>query len=175
MKINRKEPNQSDANELLENLALRYVAGELNDTELTQFEEQLASDQQAREAVAEAVAVSQLAYAAFERDESLRRSPTVKHATSTSLRPSWGTAGVLAGAVAVLLLGSWLARDRSAPEEELVAESESVALVWAEVVGADNELLNPVVYHDDLDSELIDVQDASWMLAALSGIDEEDE
>jgi len=120
-------------------LAIRYLSNELPDDELAAFENRLASDQSAREAVAEAV----------ELTLAVSRLPATTGDTLTLPRRRWSRRvrlGLAVAAAACLLVavGLGISRVRVAePEapEALVGlgpgQPASVALAWSGLVQAD--------------------------------------
>ena len=182
----------SETQDKLNWLAFRYVANELDATEVNEFESLLLTDQAAREAVARAVS------------ETIQiRQALAVVATATSERSNWGrkstrVAFLAIGSCLALLLAVCLIRPSLPPAgSEIVYQSAisspsdsplQLAYVWAE---ARHDLAEfppaaNAVLADSLDAVVIAAIDSdleqslvapSWMLAALanadSGIDSE--
>jgi hypothetical protein len=116
--------------------AFRYIAGEMNATEQERFEQLLAEDQPARQAVAAAVELSQASVLALGMSQ-----PPVWRA------PVWGGVeqrhrwmGWVVGVAACLaLVAAWLAQ-REAPVQSASLQSEALALQWSEVREQQHEL-----------------------------------
>jgi hypothetical protein len=151
-------------------LAFQYVNDELSPAEVEQFEQRLADDQVAREAVAEAVLLSQ----AVGAGQSL---PVAAHRRGWLLHAAWATVAAAACLALAMVL-------RSPPQEPLqpVAQrpqvsdlSEELALVWVQGLALPDVLLPE---EEDL-GLAIDARDAErddvvplWMLEALGGSQE---
>lgn len=175
--------------------AFRYVANELDAAETSEFELLLATDQAAREAVANAVGETARIRQALDREAV---------ATATSQRSSWNrktarVTTVAIGSCLALFLALCLVRS-SVPvpgrvadlaiANELTLSRAQLAYAWAEARNGSIELQAKVdaELSNTLDSVLTGPIDSeseqslvapSWMLAALvkmdGGIDTEDE
>lgn len=175
----------SDTKDNLNWLAFRFIANELNVTEASEFESLLVEDQAAREAVAQAVAETNLLGRALAEQ---------RVATPSSRQTSWRVPTTQVVAIAagscLLLLGMFLAvrsldpipfdvvvhdveiNPPNAPAELAFAWVESRASGWQSVTSdSDSELL------DSLLTAAVDVEEEdplvapSWMLAALARTD----
>lgn len=168
-----------DKHEELSWLAFRYVAGELTAAETEQFEEQLATDQAAREAVAHSV---ELYHAVAAAEAGVAAEPVTIAArarTTWSQRLVWISTG--AAAAAVLVVAGWNASGlwSSAPAKPSV--SPDLAKAWtavrADVALADGPV-RPMIA-DLTDAELATIAEEelalpmdtpSWMTAAVQGL-----
>jgi hypothetical protein len=169
--------------------AFRYVAGELDGPELDCFEMLLAEDQAAREAVAQAIELSQATAAALDHSP-VRRAGSVNSLHSVSLnkdedgrignssyvnRLAWLAAALAACVLVAIGLGQW----SKTPASSAAANSDALAVRWSEV-RADQQAL----WMDDGDTaaaysdwaENVDSSDQQqesiavapeWMLAAV--------
>jgi hypothetical protein len=153
-------------------LAFCYAAGDLDAEQAAAFEQLLATNQDARERLAAAVALSQ--YIAAVPD----LVPAAKPARRTLQRLTWLTAGV------ALLIGAvWLGRNLR-PDDEMATtmpgENGNIALAaaWADSLeypaqtpseeNADEPVAAPsAVVDEPVAEDGLDVPD--WMLAALGG------
>lgn len=179
--------NIDELNEL-DWLAFQYIADELDESKRAAFEEQLAEDQRAREAVARSVELTQ-AMSTAARVHQCRAS--IEQKVDLWRHVGW-TAGAIAGCLA-FVLAYQLIRGRiveppsiangNGVAESSVSTSEQLAFAWIETM---NELTQPES-HDlvvPLDSEYdtfglvetnVDDEDdgpapPDWMFAALSGL-----
>lgn len=145
-------------------LAFAYVAGEMSADEAESFELRLADDQQAREAVARAVELTQVVAAAETHCE---QSVTVAHrqAPSWSTRLAWMAIGGVAAVLVALFVSSMntgpqpvVKQDdaRPAPSNSKVRE---LALAWSST----RALL--------ADSEAADSEAGLWYPAHLAAVD----
>jgi hypothetical protein len=151
-------------------LAFQYINDELSPAEAEQFEQRLADDQAAREAVAEAVLLNE----AVRAGELL---PAGAHRRGWLLHAGWAAVAAAACLALALVL-------RSPPGEPLepIAQlpqvsnlSEELALVWVQGLSLPDALL---AEEEDL-GLAIDARDAErddvvplWMLEALGGSQE---
>lgn len=174
-------------------LAFCYIANELSAEDHKAFEERLADDQQAREAVARAVELTQN-LAAIPVCEQIVERPRVTVAGRHS--DSWRRAVYLAvGGVAclLLLLAFVVNRDGGSPDsgDPAIADknSERLAFAWVETLDetVSAELEEPFLLAAETDDETLTRNDAEfasfneagddesiatpdWMLAAVSGL-----
>ena len=176
----------------LEWSAFCYLAGELSQAEAEQFELRLADDQEAREALARAVELTQLVAAAQSQTEDLV-APALHKSTSWSTRLAWMAVGGLASLVLGTLwtgyqTGGWFA-DRDAGQ----VLTGGLAAAWSqtriELRNSDDiGPLHPIstvmsdpgdgllAAADDLHEAPLMVETPSWMTAAVAGLaDEMDE
>ena len=134
--------SEFDGNEL-DWLAFRYVAGELNETEAAQFEECLAIDQSAREAVARNVELTGALVTILSQTAD-RPVPTVessgsrvwnaKSVNQVARRSRWG---LLTSVAALALLASGLLwqrtqRSNAISSNESLAKAEQLLALWSE-------------------------------------------
>lgn len=119
-------------------LAFRYVAGELDEAEMQAFESRLAAEQDAREAVARAVALAQcVAVASADEAVTADEPPCVRTCDLASEQrgSAWGWIAALAISAALLVLLSQLVRpvgrdgNTTASPAEVTAQ-EQLAAVW---------------------------------------------
>lgn len=150
-------PRISDAD--LEWLAFCYAAGELQDAELDQFEQLLATDERACMAVAQAV---MLAQAVVQVAHSVTIAPP---APARSTRRSAIAAACCAACVA--LAAGWLSFTTPAPKQS-VETASTVAALW--VQGADDDQSSDTILlasHEQVDLEDEDAV-PGWLLAAVT-------
>jgi len=108
-------------------LAYQYVAGEFSHAERDSFEERLAIDQAAREAVAAAVELSSACRAAFAAD-SVRPAHVVSRRSTPSGQSTRQTArrlAVLAAALAACIAIAWLGRFRDGGSDPGLADRDA--------------------------------------------------
>jgi hypothetical protein len=180
---------RNDASDL-DWLALQYVSGEMNEVESAEFEERLADDQAAREAVASAVELVQTVSAA----EHLVELPIV---TTAARQASWWRSvawlaiagGVAASIALVAMLGSMPHDDGDNSTAELAAPStmkaadQTLAAAWVETFEdaslavdptLDFAMDSPADERAELESLLADdsatVAAPDWMVSALAGM-----
>ncbi len=136
--------------------AFLYLSQEMSPAEIEAFEDLLAHDQEAREALAAAaVLVGKLAIARPAAPETLRVAPTAKR----------GTRRVAAAAtIAASLLVCWLlVRNAPGPASPSGDEARELISYWSEAWSpGENDSADPTA--DDEESE---VTVPSWMLAAV--------
>ena len=113
----------SDAQNELQWLAFRYVAGELSGDEAAQFEDRLDHDQQAREAVAGAVELTQAVVAS---GAELPRVLPMRRRFRTAL--SWTFASAAAAACAAVIV--WHGAP-ARPTSTARQSAQEVALAWS--------------------------------------------
>ena len=115
----------------LEWSAFCYAAGEMSPADAAAFEQRLAEDQTAREALARAVELTEVVATA----ESLEPLVTVRSQSTTwSRRVAWMAIGSAASVLAVLLwtgAGSWLGSGKPAGGELVSADQHELAIAWA--------------------------------------------
>ncbi|MFO0821003.1 MAG: hypothetical protein U1A77_23860 [Pirellulales bacterium] len=138
------ESTATASQQSLDQLAFRYIANELTNDELQAFEERLATDQQAREAVAAAVELSQ----AIAFVESTRQSPAPPVPASTQgilpvtpplpadRRSWWPALGWMtvgsAACVAMILMADLWSRHEVGPN----GTDRQLAMLWSETRGS---------------------------------------
>jgi len=165
---------QNDENEL-DWLAFCYAAGELSGDEAAQFEARLADNQEAREALARAVELSQ-AVAAVEAQSGNLVAPVARTQSEWNARLSWMAIGGVASLLIALLWSGAL--DLAGPRRG-TANQRELALAWnmtrselADVKEAGLWLPSSVHDEDDLSAEaMIDDmgidESPSWLTAAV--------
>jgi hypothetical protein len=182
-------------NDELNWLALAYIAGELEEAEAEAFELRLADDQVAREAVAQAVELTQTIAAAESQCGDLVLPAARKPATRTS-RLSWMAIGGLASVVAAALwtglnFGNWTtAKNEPTIDVPGVKMPGALASAWSETrqalsAASDVGPLHPIsaALNDDDDQtpadyaadEFLVADTPSWMTAAVEGLSKERE
>ncbi|QDU63440.1 hypothetical protein Pan216_43200 [Planctomycetes bacterium Pan216] len=175
-------------------LAFRYISGELSAEEIDAFEKRLDIDQAARDAVAEAVELSDLVVAGFELDGASRQdaSPATPREgglrTGRTGRLGWTGAGIAAIAASLVVMISLVDRtSEPAPSKtgdgtfvsQGLPGGDALALAWNEVHAAGgSDLADADVFADpdsevdgldpgastDLDNEL----PPDWLVVAIS-------
>ncbi len=129
-----EELNRTD----LDLLAFQYIADELDDRAAAQFEEQLAADQSAREAVAAAVELTQSLLRSAATHSRAQHSATVgampANHRQQNLRRRLGWAVVSVAALCVWFVASLLLVSDQAPEEVAQRDPSTVGPV-SQVVG----------------------------------------
>ncbi len=154
-----------DNHDELDWLAFRYIAGELTRAESEAFEQRLADDQTAREAVARAVMLTSAIVAGRgESPASVVRYPS---------RPRWTRWVVAAAAVLLAAITIVVVRPGSRPGES--NDELTVAGVWAESALGHGEWSSE--FGDDADHSDDDADDIAlpdWLIEAVSGPDEAD-
>jgi hypothetical protein len=145
-------------------LAFRYVAGELDAAEQSQFELLLADDQAAREAVASAVELSQAAAVALV-ERPIVRDGRIGNQSSGGARWVWFVAGV-AACVAVAVGMVQLSVE---PSPTASGEADALAARWSEV----REQAPPFPWADDVDESSAASSDWAVSLDELESQDEE--
>ncbi|WP_425618845.1 hypothetical protein NA78x_002561 [Anatilimnocola sp. NA78] len=164
-------------------LAFRYVAGELSPTEVEQFEERMAVDQAAREALAQSVELYH-AIAAAEASviTAVAKQPVVSlPARDRSQHLAWLVAGM--SAAAVLVMAGWNAGwfGPAAPlagNNNVAHVTAALAVAWTEMqadatAGDDESGDDELALHEALLQEevlSISTEAPSWMTAAVLGI-----
>ncbi len=120
--------------------AWRYVAGEMDERQSRDYEQRLATDQAAREAVAEAVDLQQLVGAAETELASTSQAPRIDADAGSRRwvrRAGWLVMGAAASLLAVMTIDGWrLGTSSQPPAKDTVLPDTSVhsalALVWSE-------------------------------------------
>lgn len=173
----KHEPAYSQQQELSW-LAFRYVAGELTAVEAEQFEEQLATDQSAREAVAQSVELYHAVAAAEADVPSHPLTIAAKVKSTWSQRLVWLSTG--AAAAAVLVVAGWNATGLWSSSPAKPGVSPDLANAWTAVradVALADEPSRPMIA-DLTDAELATIAEdelalpmdtPSWMTAAVEG------
>jgi len=174
--------NPMSANECqLDWSAFCYAAGELNAAEAEQFEARLADDQQAREALARVVELTQTVVAAESQAESFVV-PARRNARDWSTRLTWMAVGGLASVVIALVWSGVIGRSPAGPSDKQFALAAAWTQARAEIAQAkeDSLWLPSASSLGDADEELLAMSDLgdesplsetpSWMTAALFGL-----
>lgn len=138
MNDNKQHQDEQDKEELAW-LAFQYVAGDFSATGFSaaaaeQFEERLAVDQAAREAVAEAVELFHAVCAAEATEPVV--STAARHQTTWSQKIVWistGAAAAVALVVGVLAMNQWGGFSPSRHERNVAAVSPALADAWSAV------------------------------------------
>jgi len=167
---------ESDNN--LEWLAFCYVADELDADERQQFEQRLSEDQSARDAVANAVSLSQFVYAAHRETElsnnisaSLVRDPSAVYRQQRIQAGFMFAASILMALLTVGYFWIFMDQDNNYTLSESTTDSDSLVLAWADsleqdyvddLFGEDEETEDSFFYDEDFDS-----QPAAWMIEAF--------
>ena len=168
--------NSQNAHDELTWLAFRYVAGELSAAEAELFEEQLATDQTAREAVATSVELYHAVAAAEATVPAAPLTIAAKARNTWSQRLVWLATG--ASAAAILVVASWNATDLWSPVPTKPSVSPDLVNAWT-AVQADLALASDEAVADeparpalaDIDEELsLPMETPSWMTAAVQGL-----
>lgn len=178
----------ADSHDTLDWLAQQYVLRELSAEEQARFEERLLDDQAAREAVAEAVLLTQLTAEALRESRAPAQTPPAEIAPAETARaqpaPSRSAAGewaAVAGGIALLLalVLLWLGGARELPGPARKADPE-LARVWVEII--DEHAARDVATNDGALTESVSeplevtepvdltVEAPDWMLAAVSNL-----
>ncbi len=190
----RGEPAPDNSTDDCDWLAFRYVAGEMPADEAEQFEDRLAHDQAAREAVAASVRLVGLVAAAghmpgaasplpiaFDTPHS-GPAPVAKPVPPRWMSTVWGTAGVAAALLAAFCL--WNVGDLLAPSSglvrpdmahgELPAGPGLLAAVWATSELGQDQLADDAgtALADPSDPDEVTIPD--WLVAAVSRKSSED-
>jgi anti-sigma-K factor RskA len=166
-------------------MAFQYVSGELNATEVEAFEERLASDQDAREAVAGAVQLAEttafaLESAVLSTASAGRGDRSLAGSSRAWTSMGWTLCGIAAAlAIAVTLSGVLKSpapsHGHTAQVETNHGEVRELAMAWA---SGRTDLISDVTYssEDALPVSGVDVDEAanietpSWMLIAVAGL-----
>ncbi len=166
---------QTNERDELDWLAFRYISNEMTATEADAFEQRLANDQLAREAVARAV---DLVQAVADLPADVVSLATTQHSpfAARSIRPrrvlglkTWIAAA--AAAIVIAALGQQLLRDSS--------DESALAKVWAKMrSGHDaNDSSDRELLADSEDSMLDDEADLTvpaWLIEAVGGESDSD-
>lgn len=169
-------PNQLDWS------AFCYAAGEMNPAESEQFEARLADDQNAREALARAVELTQTVVAAESQADSFVV-PAGRHAADWTTRLSWMAIGGLASVVIALVWSGAIQISPTGPSEKQLALASAWTQARADIAQAKEDgLWSPATWAalGETEEELLAWSDASadsplgdapsWMTAALAGL-----
>lgn len=160
--------------------AFRYVADELSDAERLAFEEQLAVDQAAREAVAEAVALCERLAAAGPVSPGRSLAVSVEQSRRRG-GLAWRAAGLVAAMAACVAIVWWnAARQAIVPPGQpgIVAETHEadvLAVVWAEAgeesaAEADDDAVDAVEEEEAESAVLLAEREThvpDWLLTAV--------
>ncbi len=175
-------------------LAFCYIANELPEQEMLEFQKRLAQDQAARDAVVRAMELSQLTLTALSACPSTQAEPARSVSKEyTSTRHSRASRLVFAASICLAFLtAGWAIYSNSQNAGiGLAAEVESLATVWAktaepadegwELEMAQTDELNDADWEFEATGQesdsvpMVDEQTASWMFDALTILDESDE
>jgi hypothetical protein len=177
------KPNQ-DRDELTW-LAFQYVAGDFSAAAAEQFEERLATDQAAREAVAEAV---ELLHAVCAAEASEPVVAVAAHQSIWSQKLVWistGAAAAVALVAGVLSINPWGGFSPSRPERNVAAVSPALVDAWSAIrkEAADESASHSVSASAVLtEAELalaeedlaLSTEAPSWMTAGVLGLSGKD-
>jgi len=165
--------------------AFCYAAGELTPVEVEQFEARLADEQEAREALARAVELTQAVAAGESQVGSYAIAPAARQRSNWATRLAWmavgGTAAALAAAIwsgafprgqmpltgDQLLARSELAAAWSQARDEIAAAKE--AGQWPMIVSAADTDEEPLAAESRGDDSALE-DTPSWMTAAVFGL-----
>lgn len=159
--------NQEPTENSLEWLAFCYVADELSADERAAFEERLATDQAAREAVAAAVELSlatQWVVAEAEQPVVTKSQPTA----DTYRRGWWSVALACGGLLALVVMNQLVWRPGTSPEA-----ARELALAWSATLPDDGSSesedanVNETLLMEPLGEE-VEMDLPTWMVAAVS-------
>jgi hypothetical protein len=177
MRANPMSPNECASQ--LDWSAFCYAAGEMTPAEAEQFEARLADDQQAREALARAVELTQTVAAAESQAGDLVV-PAGRHVADWGARLSWMAIGGLASVVIALVWSGAIHTSPSGPSEKQLALASAWTQARADIAQAKEEgLWLPVTWLGEADEDSLAGTDApdspmgetpSWILAALADI-----
>ena len=174
--------NVNERENQLEWTAFCYVSGELGPAEAEQFELRLADDQEAREALARAVELTQIVAAAESTCGDLVV-PTDRKTASWTTRLSWMAIGGLAALVLAMVWSGGLSQFTTAPETARNSgENGALASAWLafrdeQRATSDVGPLHPLtaaVFEDEDDQpttdELVVADAPAWMTIAIEGL-----
>ncbi len=171
----------SDNQSELEWLAFQYLADELNPAERDEFETRLADEQDAREAVARSVELTQTISVAGRAGQVVSKSHANK-AISGWRRIAWIATSVACCLALVLVYQSSTGRDPSPTEYAPIAD---LASAWVETVdefaSSESHELTAIGVYDGLEMTLEDSQEnelldtPAWMFAAVEGLADVDD
>lgn len=166
---NSGEPHEGD----LDWLAFRYVSGEMPTDEAALFEQTLAEDQTARDAVASAVQLTDAVLALAPTHSQITQPVPATRRNVWRERAAWMVAG--AAAACVLFLVSWdmghtPRGSDMAISAEKAGEINRVAAVWSDTNLFAQADMDTADDDDDVAADpLHDVQVPGWLLAAVCG------
>jgi len=174
--------NVNERENQLEWTAFCYVSGELGPAEAEQFELRLADDQEAREALARAVELTQIV-AAAESTCGDSVAPTDRKTASWTTRLSWMAIGGLAALVLAMVWSGGLSQFTTDPETARNSgENGALASAWSAFrkelrETSDVGPLHPLtaaVFEDEDDQpttdELVVADAPAWMTIAIEGL-----
>lgn len=182
-----------DAQADLDWVAFRFGANELSESERDEFEEQLATDQNAREAVARMVAQTTAVARAIDREGALPTTAAIDREAWAPRTIRWSVVGL--GSCLALLVAILASSHHGSSRPEVVDSSPvagteqapgDLALVWAEMRQPQHSLTDVLAdlseFGDSavsLDTDDPDLEGAlsppSWMMAAVARMDQSDE
>jgi len=171
--------DHSSGDSQLSSDAEAYVLGCLDNDARDAFESQLATNQLAREALAEAVEHVGAARVALQdtadASDLVARSQDSRHSNLSSQAPS-GIAGLLVLAVFFCLRLNWPVE--SSPEPE---SNDRLALIWSDMISEAEDSIAPLATSmeetQDVteDSEYLVADSPDWMLAAVGQLSKRDD
>jgi anti-sigma factor RsiW len=162
-------------------LAFQYIAGELPDDDLAEFEARLASDQVARETVAHAVELAEITALAENRSGGELTVQPASMSKGTWSQVAWMACGAALCLLVVLfvqpmgLFGLASITDPNNSSGESRLESPELALAWAQTrdsvhVEESVDLAEVAVANDSENLTDEGISTPSWMLAAVVGL-----
>ena len=176
-----KGENVNERENQLEWTAFCYASGELNPAESEQFELRLADDQEAREALARAVELTQVVAAAESTCGDLV-APAARKQTSWTTRLSWMAIGGLAALVlAMVWSGGWSQFGFGPENAGISGQNGALASAWSATFESDETSdvgplhpLTAALSEDDDDQpatdELVVADAPAWMTIAIEGL-----
>ena len=158
--------------------AFRYVAGEMSEVEVERFEEQLALDQSAREAVATAAQLAQTVALTESQEPVTLRPALAARSEKRMLRAAvWMGLGA-AACLAIVLSAGWLdfskdakiaSPDDTPPPAMADDEATRLAMSWIETK---DELADEANGGQDPQNDLLNVTEDETIAAEMSGDEE---
>jgi len=179
----------SDQQYDLDLLAFQFLTNELGDSDRESFENRMASDQEAREALARVVQITQT-LAVVQQSflvTPVSQTPATGKRKVQRRRVAWAV-GAVAGCLVVLLVAYQAIQNVGNYTRPIIAtdnsstagteESDQLAFAWIETVGElatdsgdDSSIENEVLIADEpLDGGAPPLSAPDWMLAAISGL-----
>jgi hypothetical protein len=165
----------SDSNNDLDWSAFCYLADEMSPAEAAAFEDRLATDQPAREALAKAVELTQLIAAADSSPAALV-SPPRRHTAGSRQRLTWiALAGLACSVLVALCSSAFIHRARQAQlaaawsETQTQMQAAAEPDVWALGTQSPPDLEDELVATSDISVDEVMVETPSWLDAAVAG------
>lgn len=163
--------------------AFCYVADELDPGERAEFEIRLEDDQQARQAVVDAVHHAQFLYSALNSTsfDDGRESVALAAQPFPAMRSSFKRSGILFTSAAALLMlvagWAWLWNPNSiGPDSFAGSDSDQLASAWvATLVAMSDEELDEFIEEEVPLADSTDEESDDWMLVALTDLENSEE